>query len=235
MLQPGNTKLGSAIHTFSLPAIKTCPGRTKLCERICYADSGFYCMQNVKDALAGCYRASKRPNFPAVMIEEIAKAQAKIVRIHPSGDFYDAVYVDKWIEIARACRDTVFFAYTRSWRVPEILVALKKLARLKNVRLWWSADSESHETDGRPPKIKRTRVAYVVTADGQPVPEYVNLILRDNPKTLEKYRQGRVVCPAENGMTYTFGKMTCSRCQLCVRDRAMPAKEYTEHALLVVE
>ena len=40
-------------------------------------------------------------------------AGAAAVRIHDSGDFYDRDYLDRWLEIAWAVNDVLFYAYTK--------------------------------------------------------------------------------------------------------------------------
>jgi hypothetical protein len=39
LLVRGNRKLGESVHSFSVPAVDTCPGRSAPCERACYARS----------------------------------------------------------------------------------------------------------------------------------------------------------------------------------------------------
>ena len=226
MLQRGNTKLGPLIHTFSIPAILCCPGRTKLCEGLCYADHGFYHMATVKEALEKNYHTSKQASFVNKMIQEITNEKVKILRVHVAGDFYSAAYVRKWSTIIERCQGTQFYVYTRSWRVPTIQAQLCNLAKLKNVLLWWSTDSETAVKNGKPPRIRNVRTAYLAVTDDEGVPAYADLVFRNEAVTLEKYHQGVLVCPAENGMTYKSWKMTCSRCQLCLRRRKMPKKEY---------
>ena len=110
------------------------------------------------------------------MIAEIRRGMVRVVRVHTSGDFYDAGYVRKWAEVARACPGTAFFAYTRSWRREEVLAELIGLARLPNVFLWFSEDRDT----GRPPAVPRVRRAYLL-ADGEAedgVPADADLVFR---------------------------------------------------------
>jgi hypothetical protein len=225
LLQRGNTKLGPLIHNFSLPTHVTCPGQSATCAAVCYADDGFYNFAGVAEGLRKRYNATHKDSFvPRVVAELRRRKSIKIVRIHVSGDFYSAAYVQKWIEIAQACPHVVFYAYTRSWRIPAILPALRELAALKNVRLWWSTDAEMHARNGAPPRMANTRVAYMATSDEEDIPEYTDLVFRTKCATLEKYRQGRLICPAENGMQYVYA-MTCSSCALCQRARPIPKRQ----------
>ena len=141
-----NSKLGKGIAGFSLPAVSTCPGRTKLCEEICYATSGFFRFKNVKNSLKVSYQASSDEKFANKINEELLRRRSiKAVRIHPSGDFYSSEYTKKWIAIVKANPQVKFWAYTRSWRTPRIIPALKELAAFSNIELFASIDEETKE------------------------------------------------------------------------------------------
>lgn len=214
MIQKGNTKLGKAIYTFSLPAHWTCPGETPACAEVCYAMDGFYNMQNVVDSLNANYTASQQGNFAEQMIAAIGRRSVETFRIHPSGDFYEAAYVRKWIEIAERYPNIRFYAYTRSWRNAEILEALTDLAALPNVSLWWSTDKDTDALNGAPPIVANVKVAYMQVADDEVVPGYTDLVFRVKRDTVLFAFNGVRVCPAENGVTYET-KPTCSQCKLC--------------------
>jgi len=141
----------------------------------------------------------------------------RVVRVHASGEFYSAEYVRKWIIIANLNPNITFFAYTRSWSDPDVYKELKVLARLPNFILWWSCDRET----GPPPRIRGVRRAYMSTSDEDTPRFRVDLVFRDNPKTIRKWIKGTLVCPEENGVT----KTTCSLCQLCFKRDAIPRKE----------
>lgn len=156
-----NTKLGKHIAAFSLPAVHTCPGRTKLCESFCYATSGFFNMNNVKNSLKTNYLGSQDPSFVSDINGQIQRSKTlKAVRIHPSGDFYNEAYVEKWIEIVKANPDVQFWAYTRSWRVPNMVKSLETLSALPNIELFASIDKETRDAPEQPPSW--LRVADVV-------------------------------------------------------------------------
>lgn len=214
MLRQGNSKLGLDYWTFSLPAIKTCPGSTKFCKSLCYATNGFYNMPNVQTALDDAHKATRKTNFTDLVTADIAWHNVRKVRIHASGDFYSAAYVEKWVEIATKARSTVFLVYTRSWRVAAILPALRKLAKLPNVHLWLSADADS----GKPVRMESSAGIAYLMKDDRDTPAYpVGLVFRDGPKTEMKYApSGDFVCPAEQGVDRPKMKMTCSRCNFCI-------------------
>ena len=127
---------------FNLPAVVTCPFRTRLCggyikeekkydeagSRLdyaaCYAVRPESFRPEVLPARRDNLRASIMPQFVDMMtaiIKKIAGSMKKervIVRIHESGDFYNRVYAEKWQQIARNCADDsriVFWAYTKSF------------------------------------------------------------------------------------------------------------------------
>lgn len=212
LLTRGNGKLGEGIHAWSLPAIDTCPGRSDLCFRACYARSGRFRTRAMRSRLAANLAASQADDFVPRIIAEIHRRGVHILRIHVSGDFYDAEYAHKWAGIARRCPRTTLYAYTRSWRVPAIAPALAELARLRNVRLWFSGDAET----GPPPTLPpRARVAYLQTdRHEQPAGDLVFRVrpLRSQPTAR---RLLTVVCPTE--VSPRRSGVTCTSCRLCHR------------------
>lgn len=147
-LEPGNKKVGreggkfASGYVWNLPSVLTCPGASEWCMRCCYN----------ADSRADVFPVDKWLNnlrwykFAAGTLEEIIKRQLEAslkpaaVRIHSSGDFFDATYVEFWRRIVSASSDTLFWAYTRSWVVPSIRPALEVLRREGNVQLFASVD-----------------------------------------------------------------------------------------------
>lgn len=210
MLSSGNTKLGK-IPNWNLQAIKTCPGRSKLCESLCYADSGFFRMDNVQKSYIENRRLTRLVGWVKNMIAEITKKKHKIVRIHSSGDFVDLEYIHKWIEIAKGCPKTVFYCYTRSWRRPELLTSVVELGSLPNVELWFSVDRET----GQGPSYPGIKQAYLAVDDTD-VPQFpVDLIFRNTVKTVQKKLNGVQVCPYETGIK---ANVTCEKCKICFKE-----------------
>ena len=118
----------------------------------------------------------------------------------------------KVARLARACPATRFFAYTRSWRRPDIAEALAELSRCRNVRLWYSCDRDT----GIPARVpRRVKLAWMQTA-ADDFPPRADLVFRVHRlrKTVAKRVALAVVCPVENGAT---GHRTdCGRCRLCI-------------------
>jgi hypothetical protein len=218
LLINGNTKLGKGIWQFSLPAGLTCPGLTTICSQLCYAKHGHYFNPNIAIQLRRRYDATLLADFAPDMIEEIHKRNAELVRIHVAGDFYNVPYLEKWWWIVEKCPETTFFAYTRSWRVPEIRPYLFAFAnQCENLRLWFSCDAETGYPEDISSAEGKIRTAYLRTAFSDVPPKETTLVLRDKPllKVVEKRVGLSLVCPAENGITHT----TCSRCGLCWKQR----------------
>lgn len=210
LLGQGNGKLGENIHTWSIPAVETCPGRSPLCETHCYAKAGFFGFPSVKETLANNLKASGRKDFAHRMVKEVARRWCRVVRVHVAGDFYSANYARKWAEICRRCPETTFYSYTRSWRVASIVPVLEELAGLENVRLWFSADDDTGIPSDVPEGV---RVAWLMDRqDGQM--ETVDLVFRVRHLRREPAKRIglNLVCPVENGSEKSTD---CGTCRLC--------------------
>jgi hypothetical protein len=151
------------------------------------------------------------------MLAELRLGDRSLMRVHSSGDFYDAEYVRKWREIAAAMPGVSFWAYTRSWRVPDILSELRRLAELPNFYLWFSCDRDT----GLPPAVSRVRACWLQMEDETPpVPGVgeagVELIfpVKWKDRTPAKRIGLALVCPNYNG-TAAGAETTCERCGEC--------------------
>jgi hypothetical protein len=115
----GNLKLPKDTMIFNIPAVTTCPGRTELCARVCYALKTERYNPHALPARQGNFDASRRPDFPARMIEIIRAKASKIrrVRVHESGDFYNQAYLNAWFSIAAALPGIRFYAYSKSFHL----------------------------------------------------------------------------------------------------------------------
>lgn len=130
----GNAKLSKEIYTFSLPAGFTCPS-AHLCAS--YADRKSGKITDGKNMSFRCFAASQESTFPNVraarwnnfdllskvkndsfamasLILSSLDKSAKIVRIHVSGDFFNAAYFRAWAYVAIHRPETKFYAYTKS-------------------------------------------------------------------------------------------------------------------------
>lgn len=143
----GNSKTGAS---FGLVAGLSCPGKTEACKS-CYARSGNMGLHQAPNKRYGInYSESLRALKEGKLIEALDRAVivagTNTVRIHDSGDFYSPDYVKAWIAVIKKHPSVKFWAYTRSWQIPAINQELSKLAKLKNMALWRSLDSDIYLT-----------------------------------------------------------------------------------------
>ena len=210
LLQYGNSKLGRAIHVWSIPAVDTCPGSTAVCRRLCYALRHRFRFDSVKRRLSWNRRQCDRRDFVERMVSEIRRSGVLVLRIHVAGDFYDAEYVRKWSAIVKRSPRVRFYAYTRSWRIAAIAPALRELAAQSAMRLWYSSDDESGVPAHMPPKV---RLAHLQTTSAAP-PSSADLVFRPHP--LRTLPELPVVCDHETTSGRRLG-VTCGSCGKCFR------------------
>ncbi len=197
----GNTKLGmDGMYTYSrLPGRigGTCPGASLECQNICYAKRVHG--QPVWDVWA---RNSLDLTGDDVYKEPLPP-DAKIVRIHVSGDFDSRNYVQHWIKIVLEHPDVLFFGYTRSWRVPELLKPLERLRALPNVELFASMDQSIQEMP--PPGWRRAWIEGDSRAEAEQLGDHGY-----------RAQDGAAVytCPEETGR-----KSSCQECGYCILGR----------------
>ncbi len=211
LLALGNVKLGGAIHHFDLPAVSTCPGRSRICESACYATRGRFHGTAVRNRLRWCLRQSRHADFADRMVGEVRRKGALVVRVHVSGDFYDRAYAIQWLSVFRRCHATTFYFYTRSWRVADVAPVLEQMAGRENVRAWYSADVETGLPDPLPNGVRvawlQTEVDHLVLGD---------LVFRERAvRGLPLPRFGLpVVCPNETPVGHRQG-VNCGNCGHC--------------------
>lgn len=221
LLVRGNSKLSKAIYSFDIPARKTCPGSTPTCRKICYAASGRFRTHKVQRRLHAAWDASKKAAFPDVIEALIASEGVTVLRVHSSGDLYSVDYARKWLKVMRNRPGTVFYLYTRSWRKSAFRPVLKAMARLPNVRLWFSCDRDTG-VPGRARVPEGVRLCYLATTEDD-TPARADLVFRSH--ALRKTPAARVpdaagkpvlVCPTETGLPGAKA-VTCGTCGLCWR------------------
>ena len=125
----GNKKLRNTDKVrfiiWNLPAVKTCPFRTALCEKSCYARKAERTYKQVLPSRERNYNDSLDAEFVENMIYTIEtelnskkfNGKLAVFRIHESGDFYNLEYTRKWIEIVKHFENDnriTFLAYTKS-------------------------------------------------------------------------------------------------------------------------
>ena len=139
--------------SFSLPAHKSCPGSMDLvglpgsvCS-YCYASKGMYTLTSVIRAqqarmawVTDTLRHGRPREFVDLVEDAIKATECKWFRLHDSGDFFSPDYVACWAATASSCPDVLFYAPTRSYRIPKIGRALVAAAQVKNLIIRPSAD-----------------------------------------------------------------------------------------------
>ena len=135
----GNKKVGE-VFNFSLPSKTSCPGASVWCLKHCYA-------HRYEKRRPTCKAAYEHNLALTQDIEKFTETMIGIVprilpcfRIHISGDFYSKPYIEAWKHICESFPQTQFWAYTRSWNVPELVEPLVRLRDLRNVQLFASTD-----------------------------------------------------------------------------------------------
>lgn len=135
----GNRKIGTGVYTYSRLAgaeYGSCPGSSDECEAICYA-------KRIKGPVLGIYAQNMGDDVPEL------PSDAKLLRIHVSGDFDTVEYIEEWITQLMRRPDVTAWAYTRSWRVPALLESLERLRALPNMQLFASMDPSIDEMPPR--------------------------------------------------------------------------------------
>jgi hypothetical protein len=210
LLSQGNDKMGSSIHSWSIPAVRTCPGSSPTCRGVCYATHGRFVTDKVKALMRWRLEQSRQADFSGRMVEEIFRRGVLVCRVHVAGDFYSPDYVTKWIEVAARSPKTRFFAYTRSWRVERIEPVLRAFAGLDNVRLWYSADRDT----GYPPSVPEgVRVAWLQVSETETC-EPADLAFQVRRLRRLALPMAVPVCPQELPEGKERG-VCCANCQIC--------------------
>jgi hypothetical protein len=182
----------SIVYEWNLPSGYTCPFAQDCLVKVDRHTGKFQdfhktykCYSAVAERFPAV-RNHRWSNFTALLEGKIPKIpkQAKAIRIHASGDFYNQKYFDTWLDICRENPNVEFWAYTKSlnyWvnRIDTIpnnltLTASKggkhdyliDLYSLKNVEVI----ADSRDAKGRP----------IDTCDDQARLPGVNFCLIDN-------------------------------------------------------
>ena len=209
LLVAGNDKLSAGVYHFDLPAVLTCPGRSALCESLCYATRGRFNFPQVQERLAWNYAESKKSDFINRMVEELYRKGILLCRFHVAGDFYSPGYARKVMEVIARSPHCTFWFYTRSYRIPAIFAVIEAICALPNCKVWLSADAET----GYPEHVPQgARVAWMQT-DEADVCEEADLVFLDRP--LRKIGLPVAnVCPAETPLGKAHGT-SCATCRVC--------------------
>lgn len=134
---------------WGIPAGDACPwavtGPGSVCGS-CYAKKGQYLYGPVRRAQRARFewtlamlRSGQAQVWADTMLAAIENTKSEYFRIHDSGDFFSAAYVDAWYLVCSRSTKR-FWAPTRSYRgTPAVQAALARLATLPNVTIRPSA------------------------------------------------------------------------------------------------
>lgn len=196
----GNKKLQNTDEVrymiWNLPAVKTCPFRTEMCEKSCYARKAERIYPQVLPCREQNYNDSLENDFTENMIYTIKKyldskafdGKKCVFRIHESGDFYSPEYAEKWLKIAwyfAGDNRVVFLAYTKSIRYFDFTELPENMVIRSSI---WK--------DTEPVNVEYTEY--------YKIPVYTAL----TPAEIEQERQNGkkfAICKCEN----------CSTCKMC--------------------
>ena len=131
--QKGNAKLGKLIYTFSIVSGYTCPFAKDCLARVDRLTgkltdgphTQFRCFSASQEALFPAVRKSRWDNFEKILnaiknntlVELIMNSipkKATVIRVHVAGDFFNQVYFNAWMEVAKRLPSVTFYAYTKS-------------------------------------------------------------------------------------------------------------------------
>lgn len=131
----GNIKMGK-IKSISLPPIVTCRSNAP-CTHDCYARHMETRWKNCKSAWANNYCLWKEAPEIFELYAICAAYGEKIFRWHVSGDIPDPAYFEMMVRVAKKCKDTKFFAFTKRFEIVNSY--LKKHRIPKNLVIVFSA------------------------------------------------------------------------------------------------
>ena len=215
-VQPKNDKLGN-IWNMSIPAVETCGGMSIACagpDGKCYVLKIYKRWPTVLASHQNTYVAVLEALENGDNLELPTKVHdGDIMRLHVAGDFFDPAYVYAWIKLMNENPNIQFFAYTRSWRMPDMVESLQKLANLPNMTLLLSVDRDTGYPDAIEWYGYRTAFMMVDDDDSHLVRPDTHVVFRDKRFAVLKQVNGNLVCPTENGVT----KTTCEKCKWCFK------------------
>ena len=140
-MSKGNKKLHKTMGIISLPAGLTCPGANS-CKAFVTIKGEKRILNRGDESLFTCFAASEELRYPNVynsrrynynlinkfvvkkdvdglsnLINDSLLANKKNIdkfRIHESGDFYNPLYLEAWLNVAKFNKDIKFYCYSKS-------------------------------------------------------------------------------------------------------------------------
>lgn len=120
VLTRGNSKLDKSIYIFDLLSVVSCPN-CRQCAKSCYArksERQYRTTYNAR-ALNSIQAATDLAGLEAAIVARISRARPEYVRIHSSGDFFNAAYAAMWSRVIKQFPATRFYTYTKSPYRPD--------------------------------------------------------------------------------------------------------------------
>jgi len=145
LLKISQTSKLNGIRTFNLPAIYSCPHRTKNCEEYCYATRGRMGISTNQKLYMKNMALTKSPDFIWMMKVHLTENE-NFFRIHACGDFYSTSYFADWCKIAQQHPHITFLAYTRNWDIDGTQAP-------SNLKLIYSVDLSTKQLNPTIPRI----------------------------------------------------------------------------------
>ena len=149
-----NRKLGKDVSVFNLPRSITCPGKTPVCSKVCYADKSQRMYKTAAAKRMRNYIASQRPDFVEKITAELlaplrkgrvmkaispVRTAAACIASHrwqESGDVYSQMYLDKIFQVCRNTPRIIHLMYTKSFH-------LDWSKKPDNLKVYWSVDNST--------------------------------------------------------------------------------------------
>ena len=218
-LSKGNSKTGPA---FSLPEGITCSGKTSVCIANCYVKFGRMALPVVRDkrtrnlkAVTGYLKLrgiEGRIALGVMLDKAIKDSDVSTLRIHDSGDFFSEDYTRAWIMAASRNEHVEFWAYTRSFTVPNLVPALVGLAGMPNVAIWLSADADNWVS--APAMLRQypqfAGIAFMETEGGNDIARIIQKTVVDVDEKLRN-------CPAiTHEIEASKKNPACLSCRICL-------------------
>ena len=128
LLRSGNKKLGSNVAIWDLPSIITCKYQCKDCyalkaERL-YKNTRImraFHYEIIKQALKDKDKRQYLTDYINVELRHHAMMyKSPIVRLHASGDLFNAKYLSFWLKIINDNKDIQFYTYTKMYKGKDI-------------------------------------------------------------------------------------------------------------------
>jgi hypothetical protein len=136
----GNAKLNKQTVIFNLPAGKTCPGALYCLSFAVTDENGKRSIRDGEHTQFRCFAASSEVQYDGVYqnraenlqqiisslrdgncadlinqsLQKARKKKTKLVRIHESGDFFNAAYLQAWLMVAQVNPDLKFYCYSKN-------------------------------------------------------------------------------------------------------------------------